>query len=107
RSSRESAEAAASAVRSAGRRALVIQGDLADPSTPARVMAEVESGFGRLNGLIQLASSYERIGQGGLDASAWDRAMQADARGTFLFPLAAATLMKRSGGGRIVNFADW
>ena len=33
--------------------------------------------------------------------------MSVDLRATFLFPRAAALVMKRAGSGRIINFADW
>ena len=37
----------------------------------------------------------------------WDRQMAVDLRASFLFSHAAAAHMKKAGGGRIINFADW
>ena len=42
-----------------------------------------------------------------LSAADWDRQLSVDLRASFLFSHAAAPEMKKRGGGRIINFADW
>jgi NAD(P)-dependent dehydrogenase (short-subunit alcohol dehydrogenase family) len=63
--------------------------------------------LGRLDILINMASIYGSKPFDQLSAADWDRQMAVDLRATFLFSRAAALVMKRVGGGRIINFADW
>ena len=54
-----------------------------------------------------MASLYSSKPFDQLTAVDWDRQMAVDLRATFLLSRAAALAMKRVGGGRIINFADW
>src|SRR4030095_9167183 len=63
--------------------------------------------LGRLDILINMASLYVAKPFGELTASDWDRQLSVDLRASFLFSHAAAPEMKKRGGGRIINFADW
>jgi NAD(P)-dependent dehydrogenase (short-subunit alcohol dehydrogenase family) len=107
RQSRDAAEETAARVRETGRRAVLIQADVSDPATCETAVAEVEREFGRLDVLINMASVYRSIPFDELRVADWDAQLSVDLRGTFLFSKAAVPLMRRSGGGRIVNFADW
>ena len=106
---RSSAEADASAgeVRAAGRRALTVQADVSDPVSVARMMEEVERELGRLDVLVNMASLYEQIGFDRLTDADWQRQLSVDLHGSFLVARAAVPLMRRAGGGRIINFTDW
>ena len=94
-------------VRQAGRRALVIKADVSDPKSCASMVGEVDAAFGRLDVLVNMASLYEQVAFEALDASRWTRQLGVDLNGTFFSSLAAVPVMKRTGGGRIINFADW
>ena len=63
--------------------------------------------LGRLDILINMASLYVAKPFGQLSAADWDRQLSVDLRASFLFSHAAAPEMKKRGGGRIINFADW
>lgn len=106
---RSSAEAAAvaDAVRAAGRRAVVVQADVADAAACAAMVEKVASELGRLDVLVNMASLYRSVAFDETDADAWDRQMAIDLRGAFLAARAAVPFMRRAGGGRIINFADW
>ena len=106
---RSSAEAAAvaDAVRAAGRRAVVVQADVADAAACAAMVEKVASELGRLDVLVNMASLYRSVPFDETDADAWDRQMAIDLRGAFLAARAAVPFMRRAGGGRIINFADW
>ena len=105
--SRPEAEAAAERVRSAGRRATIIQADLSQPDDCDMVVAKAVEAFGRLDVLVNMASVYTERPFDELRAADWDATVNVDLRAAFLCARAAAPHMRRQGGGRIVNFSDW
>lgn len=107
RSSAESAERAAAAVRARGRRALTRRADLAEPVDCQATVSDVAATFGRLDIVVNMASLYSAVPLDQLDAAQWDRQMAVDLRAAFLVSLAAVPHMRAAGGGRIVNFSDW
>ena len=70
-------------------------------------MRDAERELGRLDILVNLASTYERTPLAGAGAGAFSNAMDANARSAWLFAIHAAPAMRRAGGGRIVNVSDW
>jgi NAD(P)-dependent dehydrogenase (short-subunit alcohol dehydrogenase family) len=107
RRSRPEADEAAEAVRLLGRRALLLQGDLTEAETCARVVDDTASGLGRLDVLVNMASRYQAKPLDDVTVADWDEQLAVDLRATWLCARAAIPYMRRSGGGRIVNFADW
>src|SRR5689334_20195938 len=105
--SRGEAEEAADTVRGSGRRALVLQADVADEAACDTLVAAIEREFGRLDVLINMASVYHSVEFDKLTPAEWDRQLSVDLRGTFLASRACVPLMRQSGGGRIINFTDW
>ncbi|HVQ41308.1 MAG TPA: SDR family oxidoreductase [Vicinamibacterales bacterium] len=105
--SRDDAEATASTVRAAGRRALVVQADVSQEDACDAMIRDVEREFGRLDVLLNMASLYESVPFDNLTPKEFDRQLGVDLRGSFLASRAAVPLMRRHGGGRIINFADW
>jgi NAD(P)-dependent dehydrogenase (short-subunit alcohol dehydrogenase family) len=105
--SREDAEATAGSVRAAGRRALVVQADVSKEDACDAMIRDVEREFGRLDVLLNMASLYESVPFDQLTPKEFDRQLGVDLRGSFLASRAAVPLMRRNGGGRIINFADW
>lgn len=105
--SRVEAEATVAAVQALGRRAVSVQADVSsEPDCALAVEATVER-LGRLDILVNMASVYGAKPFAQLTAADWDRQMSVDLRATFLLARASALVMKRVGGGRIINFADW
>jgi NAD(P)-dependent dehydrogenase (short-subunit alcohol dehydrogenase family) len=107
RGSRDEAEATAAAVTALGRRALVVQADVARPDDCRRVVAETAAAFGRLDVLVNMASVYGRREYDALTDDDWERSLSVDLRGAHLCAQAAVPHMRAAGGGRIVNFTDW
>ena len=105
--SRDDAEATAKTVRAAGRRALVVQADVSKEDACDALIRDVEREFGRLDVLLNMASLYESVPFDDLTPKDFDRQLGVDLRGSFLASRAAVPLMRRHGGGRIINFADW
>ena len=107
RGSEQEAEEVAGRVRAAGRHALVVQADVSEPSACAAMVDAVDQAFGRLDVLVNMASLYRQTPFEELDATAWTRQLGVDLNGSFFSSKDAVPLMRRGGGGRIINFADW
>jgi len=107
RRSRPEADEAADAVRTVGRRALVLQADLADGDACSRVVDETVREFGRLDVLVNMASRYQTKALDDLSIGDWDAQLSIDLRAAWLCAKAAIPHMRGLRGGRIINFADW
>ncbi|MET0167858.1 MAG: SDR family oxidoreductase [Vicinamibacterales bacterium] len=107
RRSRPEADEAADAVRAVGRRALVLQADLADADACSRVVDDAVRDFGRLDVLVNMASRYEVKALDDLSIEDWDAQLAVDLRSVWLCAKAAIPHMRGLRGGRIINFADW
>ncbi len=105
--SREEADETAAVIRADGRNVLTLQADLSDPGACARVVEETVHELGRLDVLVNMASLYRAKPFGDLTVDDWDAQVNVDLRAGFLCAHAAAPHLRRQGGGRIVNFADW
>jgi pteridine reductase len=88
-----------------GRKAVLIEGDLGDPVGVEQVAAAVEQRCGRLDLLVNSASSFEEADLLQIDAAQWDRVMAINLRGPFLLVRATAALLKAS-HGTVVNILD-
>ena len=107
RGSRSEAEETADTLRAMGRRALVVQADLQQPEACSRVVDATVAEFGRLDILVNMASVYREKPLDDLTVEDWDAQLSIDLRAAWLCSHAAIRHMRRSGGGRIVNFSDW
>ncbi len=105
--SRTDADQAATRVRAAGRRAVLLQKDLSKPEDCERAVDEAADSLGRLDILVNMASVYAATEFDRLTLEDWQRAIDVDLRAAFLCARAAVPHMRRAGGGRIVNFSDW
>src|SRR5688572_26044859 len=105
--SREEADDTAAAVRALGRRAFAVQADVTNEQACHNAVASTIRELGRLDILINMASLYASKPFADLSAADWDRQLAVDLRASFIFSHAAAPAMKKNGGGRIINFADW
>ena len=101
------AERAAQHVLRAGRRAVTLKADLADPAGCEAVVRQAAEALGRLDVLVNMASVYRSVSLDDTDVAIWDATVNVDLRAAFLCARAAIPYMRRAGGGRIVNFADW
>ncbi len=107
RASLDAAEATAAAARAAGVRAEVLHADATDEAQVAAAVRAAEERLGRLDVLVNLASTYEKTPLEGMTAGIFSAAIDTNARSAFLFAIHAAPAMRRAGGGRIVNVSDW
>jgi NAD(P)-dependent dehydrogenase (short-subunit alcohol dehydrogenase family) len=71
-----------------------------------RLFAEVGEAFGRLDGLVNNAARFTRIDPLEVTEQDWDYVHSVNLKGTFFCCQQGALLMKRTGGGRIVNISS-
>jgi NAD(P)-dependent dehydrogenase (short-subunit alcohol dehydrogenase family) len=105
--SKGEAEATAATVRAAGRRAVVLQANLARGDDCARLVDAAAAALGRLDALINMASVYRSIPLAEIDEAHWNEVLDVDLKAAYLCARAAIPHMRAAGGGRIVNFSDW
>jgi 3-oxoacyl-[acyl-carrier protein] reductase len=87
--------------------ALLVRGDVSDAEDVKRMVGEVEDRFGRLDVLVNNAGSFvERRTLAEMTEDLWDRVMAVNLKSVFLCSQAVLPLMKRQGGGRIVNISS-
>ena len=63
--------------------------------------------FGRLDVLVNMASIYRSRAFDEVTPDWWDADLDVNLRSVFLCAKACVPAMRKAGGGRIVNFADW
>ena len=91
------------AIRSLGRNAIVLRGDLSDPTTPVRLIAEAPE---PPTLLVNCASLFERDDVATLTAESLDAAWAANLRAPVLLAQAFAAALPAGRGGLIVNLLD-
>jgi 3-oxoacyl-[acyl-carrier protein] reductase len=106
-SNRQRAEGVASACTDQGALCRVAVGDLAEPRTAGRLVAETAERFGRLDGLIANAGFADRRKLGELDDDGFGRSLDVILRGLFRLATAARPLLVQSPAGRIVTVSSF
>lgn len=105
--SRDEAEEVAGEVREHGRDALIVQGDVSDSGDVKRIVGEIEDYYGRLNILVNNAGSFvNRLTFAEMTEEVWDRVMEVNLKSVYLCSQAVLPMMRRQGGGRIVNMTS-
>jgi NAD(P)-dependent dehydrogenase (short-subunit alcohol dehydrogenase family) len=83
--------------------AAFVAADLATVEGARAVVPACERRFGRLDGLVNAAGLSSRGTLDDTTPELWDRLFAVNARAPFLLLQAAAPLMRRAGGGSVVN----
>ena len=107
RGSKDDADQTVADVVAAGRRGTTVNADVSQPADCATVIAHAVATFGRVDVLVNMASVYRSKPLADVTPDYWDADMNVNLRSAFLCAQAALPHMRRVGGGRIVNFADW
>jgi NAD(P)-dependent dehydrogenase (short-subunit alcohol dehydrogenase family) len=107
RGSKEEALATVSDVEARGRKATTIVADVAKAADCEAIVAHAAQTFGRVDVLINMASIYVPVAFDTLTDLDWQRNLDINLKAAFLCAKAAVPHMRRQGGGRIINFADW
>lgn len=106
-SSQGIAKRAVASVLAVGRRAVAIEADLSRSADCVRLVNEAAESLEGLDVLVNMASVYTRRAYNDLREVDWDGGLAVDLKASFLCAQAAVPHMRVSGGGRIVNLADW
>ena len=106
RSSKDEADEVAAQIAAMGRRAVSVQADVAKREDVTALFAAVEREFGRLDILVNNAGMFFSAKFEELTEEQWDRILDTNLKSQFLCSQAAAPMLRRSGQGRIVNFAS-
>lgn len=100
-------ERVAEGLRRAGAEAAAVAADLSSEAGVADLAARTEAAFGRADVLVNLAGGLTRIGPAlDLPLTEFERELRNNLTTAFLASRAVAPLMRRGGGGRIVNFSS-
>ena len=90
-----------------GRKAIAVAADVSKAADCASLIAAARDAFGRIDALVNMASVYGSTPFDELTEAAWDRDLTVNLKSAFLCAKAAIPVMRATGGGRIINFADW
>ena len=106
RSSKEEAGEVVAQISAAGRRGIAIQADVAKRADVVAMFAAIEKEFGRLDILVNNAGMFFPAKFEELTEKQWDTILDTNLKSQFLCSQAAAPMLRRSGRGRIINFAS-
>ena len=102
----ESLTKLAAELESGGHEVLARRHDVGSPGEWQEFVSAVESRFGRLDVLVNNAGIVDAAGIEATTPELWDRIVSVNQTGTWLGMRAAVPLLRRSGGGSIVNVSS-
>jgi len=103
---REAAEETAREIEALGRKALVVKADVGDPDDINRMFEEIDKSFGALDFLINNAASGYIRPVMEQKVKGWDWTMNINARSALFTTQKAVPLMRKRGGGAVVNLSS-
>jgi NAD(P)-dependent dehydrogenase (short-subunit alcohol dehydrogenase family) len=101
---RSEAEARRTAEECGG--AALVRANLESVAEIGRMFAEVEERFGRLDGLVNNAARFARLDPLEIMEKDWDFILSVNLKAVFFCCQNGARLMRKTGGGRIVNISS-
>jgi NAD(P)-dependent dehydrogenase (short-subunit alcohol dehydrogenase family) len=106
RVSKIEAEEVVAQISAMGRHAMAIQADVAKRADVLALFAAIEKEFGRLDILVNNAGMFFPAKFEELTEEQWDAIFDTNLKSQFLCSQTAAPILRRSGQGRIINFAS-
>jgi NAD(P)-dependent dehydrogenase (short-subunit alcohol dehydrogenase family) len=100
------AASVAETIRAAGAKSLAVTVDVADAASVARMVDEVTTGLGPIDGLVNAAGITRRCAAAEFPLADWERILAVNLTGTFLCCQAVGRGMLARRRGRIVNIAS-
>src|SRR5947199_3269202 len=100
---REKSERAVAELQGLGAKAVAISVDVADEASVNGLVRQAEEQFGRLDVLVNNAGMNIRKPAHELELSEWRQVIDTNLTSAFVASRAAYPLMKRQGGGKIIN----
>ena len=102
----EDCDATCAAIRAAGVRTAAIAGDLSDPATPARLVAEAVAALGGLDILVNNAGTIRRAAAEETADADWDYVLDVNLGSVFRLCREAGRRMLAVAHGKIINIAS-
>ncbi len=99
-------EEVAELIRSKGRKAIVVAGDLGEDATPERLIAESAAQIGPVTALINNASIFEPDEVGNISANSWSRHQNINLRSPVMLAQAFARQLPAGEHGNVINIID-
>lgn len=106
RSSSKDAEGTAADIRALGRKAALLQADLASAADVARLAKEAWAA-GPVGLLVNSASLYYKTPPETVSEKDWDSLVDTNLKAPFLLSFELCRRMASGSGGQVVNVADW
>ncbi len=106
RNSKAEADEVVSQIAATGRHALAVQADVGKKPDVLKLLAAVEREFGRLDILVNNAGMFFSAKFEDLTEGQWDKILDTNLKSQMLCAQAFAPMLRRSGEGRIINFAS-
>ena len=106
RRSAPEARATALAVEGLGRRAVVVQADLAQQEEVEALADRATQAFGKIDVLVNSAALFYRTPLEKITAQDWEQFLRVNLTGPFLLARRLGLQMRRRGEGKIINVAD-
>jgi 3-oxoacyl-[acyl-carrier protein] reductase len=100
------ARATAKAIEAQGRRALVVQGDVAKSADVTALVAAVEKGLGPIDILVNNAGSAKFEGIEQMTEASWNDCLQLNLTSVFLATQAVLSGMRARKWGRVINLTS-
>jgi NAD(P)-dependent dehydrogenase (short-subunit alcohol dehydrogenase family) len=105
--SRSEAEAAAREIEQLGVRAMTARANVSAAGEVEAMIRQTVQHFGRLDVLVNNAAIFYPTPFDRLNEKDWDEMIDTNLKGSFLCAKYAGDEMLKSGGGKIINIADW
>jgi NAD(P)-dependent dehydrogenase (short-subunit alcohol dehydrogenase family) len=102
----DNAQQVAAGIEQAGGRATALKMDIGDDSQANKAIANTAARYGQLDALINNAGIDFTLPIQDLTVEQWDGVIRTNLRGPFLLCKYATPIMRRQGGGHIVNVAS-
>jgi NAD(P)-dependent dehydrogenase (short-subunit alcohol dehydrogenase family) len=99
-------EEVARTISSAGGQAMAVVCDVTRGAVVEKALAAAEARFGKINVVVNNAGAVVVADAGHTSDEDWDRIIATNLTGTFLVSRAALPVLRRSGGGSIVNIGS-
>lgn len=94
-------------IRALGVEAESFQGDLSRTASIRDLIGAIDERWSRLDVLVNSAAIFPRTPWEEIDEATWDRTLDVNLKAPFFTAWHAVPLMRRNGGGKIINIADW